>query len=181
MKLILTAILLILQPMSALACAELLDHEVRTLASKDKIKLCDAYQDKVVLIVNTASRCGYTDQYDGLEKLYDRYREEGLVVLGFPSNDFGAQEPGPEDEIRSFCRLTYGVEFPMFAKARVTRYASDPLYAGLAAAAGRFPSWNFHKYLLGRDGQLVADYPSAIEPLGKELVTAIERELARRE
>lgn len=162
-------VLLWILPMQALACASLLDHEVRSLDGDEYIHLCKAYEGKVVLVVNTASRCAYTDQYSSLEKLYRRYREQGLVVLGFPSNDFGAQEPGTEAQIRSFCRLTYGVEFPMFAKSRVTRYASDPFYKDLAAESGRYPSWNFHKYLIGADGKFIADYASAVEPLGGEL------------
>lgn len=177
MKMILLSGLFSLFAASASACPALLDHEVRKLAGDETVNLCDAYSGKVLLIVNTASRCGFTDQYDDLEALYKKYKSDGLVVLGFPSNDFGAQEPGTEKEIRSFCRLTYGVQFPMFAKTRVSQYGPDPLYRDLAASAGRFPSWNFHKYLLGRDGALVADFASAAEPLGDDIVGKIEQAL----
>ena len=106
----------------AMACeSELLDQDFRRLASTDEINLCEVYEGKVVLIVNTASKCGNTPQYDGLEKLYDQYGDDGLVVLGFPSNDFMGQEPGSEEAIEEFCRLTYGVEFPMFEKTSVKK------------------------------------------------------------
>lgn len=173
-------LLILLSPLSAMACAELLDHKVRELNGDKQVHLCEEYKHKVVLIVNTASRCGYTNQYDGLEKLYDRYKAQGLVVLGFPSNDFAAQEPGSEKEIQSFCRLTYGVQFPMFAKTRVSRYSADPLYKGLAKESGNFPAWNFHKYLVNRKGNLIADYASAVEPLGNVLVSDIENALKQK-
>jgi glutathione peroxidase len=160
-------------------CAPLLDVEVRTLDGKENVKLCEAYRDKVVLVVNTASKCAFTDQYGSLEKLYDEYRERGLVVLGFPSNDFGGQEPGSEREIRSFCRATYGVRFPMFAKSSVTARHADPLFDKLAAASGHYPRWNFHKYLIDRNGELVGDYASAFDPLQAPLLDDIERELAK--
>lgn len=175
-RLIFALMMIVISPVT-LACASLLDHKVRTLDGEQVIHLCEDYNDKVLLIVNTASRCAYTDQYDSLEKLYSEYQDQGLVVLGFPSNDFGAQEPGTEKQIKSFCRLTYGVQFPMFSKSRVTKYAADPLYKDLAAASGRYPAWNFHKYLIGRDGKLVADYPSAVEPMSDEVVSTIKREL----
>lgn len=156
------------------ACGELLNHEVRTLGTENRVNLCEEYAGKVVLIVNTASKCAFTPQYEGLEALYDKYRERGLVVLGFPSNDFGAQEPGTEQQIQNFCRLTYSVRFPMFAKTRVREDNADALYEALGETAGRYPRWNFHKYLLDREGRLAADFPSATEPESKELVQAIE-------
>ena len=128
---------------SAKECSSLLDHEVRILNEKNKVNLCEAYQGKVIMIVNTASRCAYTDQYDALEKLYSWYKDEGLVVLGFPSNDFGEQEPGTEAEIKSFCPLTYDVKFPMFAKTRVAQNNADPIYKELARVSGTYPRWNF--------------------------------------
>jgi len=131
-------------------------------------------QGKVVLVVNTASKCAYTPQYDGLEKLYERYRERGLVVAGFPSNDFAGQEPGTEPQIREFCRLTYAVEFPMFEKVRVRGAAADPFYSYLAREAGEAPRWNFHKYLLDRDGRVVASFPSNVRPDDRRLVAMIE-------
>ncbi len=158
-------------------CSNLLDFNVRTLNEKTQLKLCEEYQGKVILIVNTASRCAYTDQYDSLEKLYSQYKEQGLVVLGFPSNDFGQQEPGNETQIKEFCRLTYGVEFPMFEKTHAGKSNAHPMFQALANAAGRYPSWNFHKYLIARNGELVKDYASSIDPLNKNLVKEIRAQL----
>jgi glutathione peroxidase len=160
---------------SANQCPETLDFEVRKLASDEKVRLCDAYSGKVVLIVNTASRCGFTGQYDGLEKLYADYRDKGLVVLGFPSNDFGGQEPGSEENIQKFCRTTYGVKFPMFEKTRTKKGVADPLYEKLGKTAGEYPRWNFHKYLIDRNGKLVGSYTSFTRPQSGRLVRAIER------
>jgi glutathione peroxidase len=157
----------------------LLDVTVRTLNADEQINLRQVYQGKVILIVNTASKCGFTHQYEELEKLYAEYRHKGLVVLGFPSNDFANQEPGNEAEIQIFCRLTYGVQFPMFAKTRVTKKNADPLYKNLGEAAGEYPAWNFHKYLLDRNGNFVASYSSFTKPLSKKLVKRIESLLER--
>lgn len=156
------------------ACSKLLDFDRKPLAEESSVNLCDEYQGKVIVVVNTASKCGYTYQYDGLEELYSRYKSEGLVVLGFPSNDFANQEPGDEKQIKTFCRLTYGVKFPMFAKTHVARGTDDPLYKALARAAGTYPAWNFHKYLIDREGRLVANYPSRSEPLGGDLEAAVK-------
>ena len=157
------------------ACSPLLEHTVRVLADDREENLCAAYHGKVILFVNTASRCVYTPQYDGLEKLYEKYREQGLVVLGFPSNDFASQEPGTEKVIKDFCELTYNVKFPMFEKTRVTEHSAGPLYHALAkAAGGEYPRWNFHKYLLNRDGQLAASFQSSVRPEDPSLVQAIE-------
>jgi glutathione peroxidase len=153
----------------------LLDHETRRLGSDEVVNLKEAYAGKVVLIVNTASKCAFTGQYEGLEALYAGYRDRGLVVLGFPSNDFGGQEPGTEQQIQDFCRLTYGVKFPMFAKTQVREGKADPLFQGLAEAAGRYPKWNFHKYLIDRDGRMVDDYLSWTSPQSASVVEAIER------
>jgi glutathione peroxidase len=155
----------------------LLDHEARRLNSDETVNLLDVYGGRVVLVVNTASRCAFTGQYEGLEALYARYRDRGLVVLGFPSNDFGGQEPGSEEQIRDFCRLTYGVRFPMFAKTSVREGEADALFTRLAESAGRYPMWNFHKYLIGRDGRLVDDYSSVTAPQSDTLVNAIEGQL----
>jgi len=174
--------LLSLRPMHGLAADNrtgadgkpLLDVVVRTLNGKQQVNLAQAYHGKVILIVNTASKCGFTPQYDGLEQLYADYKDRGLVVLGFPSNDFANQEPGTEQEIQEFCRLTYGVKFPMFGKTRVRKANADPLYRRLGEAAGKYPSWNFHKYLIDRQGRLVASYSSFTKPLSKKLVRRIE-------
>lgn len=156
-------------------CPPALDFTLRTLNGDREISLCEAYRGKVVLIVNTASKCAFTPQYEGLEALYARYRERGLVVLGFPSNDFAHQEPGNEAQIQRFCRLTYGVQFPMFAKTRVRPPNADPLYTYLGNAAGGYPQWNFHKYLLGRDGRLAASYPSPVSPGDPAVIARIEQ------
>ena len=156
----------------------LLDQDFRRLASDEVVNLQAAYGGKVVLVVNTASRCGNTPQYEGLEKLYEQYGEQGLVVLGFPSNDFFGQEPGSEEEIQEFCRLTYGVRFPMFEKVSVKEGEAHPFYQQLAAAAGTYPTWNFHKYLIGRDGRLIAEFSPRTKPEDDKLVASIEDALA---
>jgi glutathione peroxidase len=163
---------------AAAACPETLDFRKRVLAGDQEVHLCEAYRDKVVLIVNTASKCAFTSQYEGLEELYSRYRDEGLVVLGFPSNDFGGQEPGTEQQIQEFCRLTYSVNFPMFEKTHARKGKADPLYQKLAELAGEYPKWNFHKYVIGRDGRLAASYSSFTGPRSKRLVRQIEALLA---
>jgi len=160
---------------AAATCAPALDFEVRRLAGDESVRLCDAYQGKVVLMVNTASKCGFTGQYEGLEALYDKYRDRGLVVLGFPSNDFGNQEPGTEAQIQEFCRLTYSVQFPMFEKIHVKKGKADPLYQYLAQQTGVYPKWNFYKYLIDRDGKVVDYFSSITSPESKKMVQAIER------
>ena len=156
-------------------CAPALDFEKRRLAGDETVRLCDAYQGQVILVVNTASKCGFTGQYEGLEKLYDKYRERGFVVLGFPSNDFANQEPGTEEQIQEFCRLTYSVEFPMFEKIHVKKGVADPFFAGLAEKAGAYPKWNFYKYLIDRNGNVVDYFSSITSPDSNKVVSAIER------
>jgi glutathione peroxidase len=164
---------------SAFACSDLLNAEYRPLAGKEKVNLCKAYEGKVLLVVNTASKCGFTPQYEGLEALNAKYADKGFAVLGFPSNDFKQQEPGSEKEIQEFCTLTYGVKFPMFEKVHVTKEEATPLYAKLAeASGGRYPTWNFYKYLIGRDGKVIADFPSKVAPDAPELTAAIDKALA---
>lgn len=176
----LVSLLLVITSLPVLACeGELLDQDFRRLASTEEVNLCESYHDKVVLIVNTASKCGNTPQYDGLEKLYDQYGEDGLVVLGFPSNDFLGQEPGTEAQIEEFCRLTYGVKFPMFEKTSVKIDNAHPLFVALADASGSYPKWNFHKYLVGRDGTLVSDFSPRTQPYDDDLVAAIEQALGK--
>jgi glutathione peroxidase len=162
----------------AAACPALLQHTFPRLQDEQPQSLCQ-YSGQVLLVVNTASYCGFTPQYEGLEKLHSRYRDRGLVVLGFPSNDF-AQEKGSNKEIADFCENTFGVKFPMFGKSAVRGSDANPLFKALAAQAGRQPQWNFHKYLVGRDGKVVDDYTSITGPDSATLVNAIERELARR-
>ncbi|MGY8562623.1 glutathione peroxidase [Paracidovorax citrulli] len=158
--------------------ADLLDLNYRPLAGKTEVNLEKQYGGKVLLVVNTASKCGFTPQYEALEGLQTRYAARGFSVLGFPSNDFKGQEPGSEKEIQEFCTLTYGVKFPMFQKVQVTGTGATPLYQRLTAATGVAPGWNFHKYLLSRDGRVVAQFPSKIKPDDPALVAAIERELS---
>jgi glutathione peroxidase len=136
-----------------------------------------AYAGKVVLVVNTASECGYTPQYEGLEALYRAYKDRGFVVLGFPSNDFGGQEPGGEEAIKEFCNRGYGVTFPLFEKVKTKGPDASAVYAFLAAKHGP-PRWNFHKYLVGRDGAVRAAFESGVAPDDPKLRAAIEEALA---
>lgn len=145
----------------------------------EPVSLCQ-FAGKVLLIVNTASECGYTPQYDGLEKLYRRYRDRGFVVLGFPANDFGGQEPGTNKEIANFCHVNYGITFPVFAKSTVVGAKANSFYKELAAKTGKAPQWNFHKYLLDRSGQPVAVFESAIEPNDPRITAQIEKLLVGR-
>jgi glutathione peroxidase len=141
----------------------------------------DDYRGRVLLLVNTASRCGFTPQYEGLEALYQRHRERGFAVLGFPSNDFGEQEPGSDAEIARFCKANYGVEFPMFSKIAVTGDAAHPLYRWLAALpdpVGGPVRWNFQKYLVDRRGRVVARYDSRVSPDDPALLSRLEALLA---
>lgn len=156
----------------------LLDQDFRRLASDEVVNLGDSYSGKVVLVVNTASKCGNTPQYEGLEKLYEEYRDDGLVILGFPSNDFFGQEPGTEEQIQEFCRLTYSIQFPMFEKVTVKEGKAHPFFDELAAASGTYPTWNFHKYLIGRDGRLIAEFSPRTQPYDEELLATIKGALA---
>ena len=138
------------------------------------------YRGRAVLVVNTASECGYTPQYAELQELWQRYRDQGLVVLGVPSNDFGAQEPGTEDEIRSFCTTRYGVDFPLTAKQSVIGTEAHSFYRWVAQELGEdaAPKWNFHKYLLDTNGDLAGLWPSAVSPLDPALVEAVQDALS---
>lgn len=159
------------------ACdAPLLDHSVRLLAEEKSLNLCETYKNHVVLVVNTASRCGNTPQYSGLEALYEKYQSQGLVVLGFPSNDFLGQEPGTEEEIQAFCRTTYDIRFPMFEKSVVKGDAAHPLFVALGQRS-EMPQWNFHKYLIGRDGQFLRSFAPGTKPEAAALVAAVEAAL----
>lgn len=156
-------------------CTQKSNFVNRRLDSDGEENLCEVYRGKVILVVNTASRCAFTGQYEGLESLYSEYKDRGLEVIGFPSNDFGNQEPGSEKSIKKFCRLTYGVEFPMYAKTRVKGDQADPFYKALSAAAGHSPRWNFHKYLIDREGRLAGSFSSFTSPQSKKLTAAIEQ------
>jgi glutathione peroxidase len=161
-------------PSLAQACSELLDVEYRRLASSDTVRLCNAYQGQVLLVTNTASKCGFTPQYEGLEALHAELQSRGFSVLGFPSNDFMGQEPGSEEEIAEFCTLTYGVKFPMFEKVSVKGDDATPLYRRLTEATGESPGWNFHKYLIDRDGKVVGSFGSRTKPDDPDLRAQIE-------
>ena len=171
---LLTALLLLAAAMNAEAapCSTLLAHKVSNILGETQ-DLCE-HAGKVVLVVNTASQCGYTPQYEGLQALHRKYSKRGLVILGFPSNDFGNQEPGSNKEIADFCDRTYAVRFEMFGKTSVAPGAS-PLFDGLAKATGERPRWNFHKYLVARDGRAVTSFPSKVEPESPELVAKLEQ------
>jgi len=161
---------------AAPACPAVLQHTLPRLQDEKPVKLCD-YTGKVVLVVNTASYCGYTAQYKSLEALSERYRSQGLVVLGFPSNDF-SQEPGDGAAIAAFCESTFGVKFPMFAKSSVRAGGNrtvNPLFAALAQRSGQAPAWNFHKYLIGRDGQQVISVASAVDPKDPGFIRDLEK------
>ncbi len=168
--------LLLLIPMGSTSseCSPALDFEVRYLNNSEPVRLCERYQGDVLLIVNTASKCAFTPQYEGLEALHHKYKKRGLAVLGFPSNDFGGQEPGTEEQIQTFCRLTYGVQFPMFEKTHAAQPNADPLYRYLGQASGEYPQWNFHKYLVDRQGRLVGSFKSHVRPDNPQLIKAIE-------
>ena len=177
MRFLAGALLLITATTTLSADADLLDQDFRRLASDDVVNLAESYSGKVVLVVNVASKCGNTPQYEGLEALYQEYGEKGLVVLGFPSNDFKGPEPGTEEEIQEFCRLTYKVKFPMFEKTTVLEGDAHPFFDQLAAAAGTYPTWNFHKFLIGRDGKLVTEFSPRTQPYDEKVVAEIESAL----
>jgi glutathione peroxidase len=160
-------------------CPALLNQTFNRLQDEKPQSLCQ-YSGKVVLVVNTASYCGFTPQYEGLEALYAKYGSQGLVVLGFPSNDFGQQEPGKANEIADFCFNTYGVKFPMFSKSTVVGKDANPLFASLTKATGKAPGWNFHKYLVDRQGHPVASFNSNVTPTSGQLVASIEKALAQK-
>jgi glutathione peroxidase len=162
---------------AATSCPAILKQTFNRLQDDAPQDLCQ-YAGKVVLVVNTASYCGFTKQYEGLEKLYAKYGGRGLVILGFPSNDFGKQEPGNAKEIADLCFNTYGVKFPMFAKSVVTGPDANPLHASLTKATGQAPKWNFTKYLIGRDGKVLEHFPSKVTPEDPALVGKVEQALA---
>jgi glutathione peroxidase len=161
-------------PATATTCPAVLKHSFNRLQDEAPQNLCQ-YAGKVILVVNTASFCGFTDQYEGLEALYAKYKDKGLVVLGFPSNDFGKQEPGTNKEIADFCFNTYAVKFPMFSKTVVSGPERNALFTQLVNATGTTPKWNFYKYLIDRNGRVVQSYNSMTKPLSKSLVGDIEK------
>lgn len=169
-----------LSAQAAPSCPALLQREMPRLQDEKPQALCQ-YAGRVVLVVNTASFCGFTSQYKALETLSTRYAERGLVVLGFPSNDFGNQEPGSNKDIAEFCENTFNVKFPMFSKSRVLPGQPDTnaLFAELAQRTGQAPKWNFHKYLISRDGRELRSFGSSVDPTGSAFTQELERLLAK--
>lgn len=162
---------------SANSCPDLLSFMKRKLDSTESVNLCKEYKGKTVLFVNTASYCGFTKQFTGLEALYANYKDKGLVILGFPSHDFNQED---DDEVKTgqICRLTYGVKFPMFEAISVKGDDVDPLYRMLAKKSGQAPKWNFYKYLMDKNGKVVNVYASKVKPSDKALISDIEASLA---
>ena len=152
---------------NAATCPEIYNHQITTLQG-EKINLCD-YQDKPILVVNTASKCGFTPQFEALEGLYSKYKGQGLLVIGFPSNDF-RQDPGDNKAIGDFCKMTYGVKFPMATKSAVTGANANPFYKQLAAKTGTAPQWNFYKYVIAPGGKEVTAFESTVSPDSAELI-----------
>jgi glutathione peroxidase len=178
--LVLIATFLFVQTISLLA-GSVYDIPLKDIDGKDTT--LKPYQGKVLLVVNVASRCGYTPQYKALEAVYEKYKDKGLVVLGFPCNQFGAQEPGTDDEIKQFCTLKYNVTFPMFDKIEVNGANRHPLYVTLAGQESPYPGnikWNFTKFLIGRDGKILKRFESKVTPDSPELTSAIEGALGGR-
>ena len=156
-------------------------HDLTLRALDGKELPLAPFKGKLLLVVNVASKCGLTPQYAGLEKLYQAYRDRGFVVLGLPCNQFAGQEPGSEDEIREFCSLNYGVSFPMFDKVHVKGPQQHPLYGALTGKDAPFPGdvgWNFGKFLVGKDGKILARFDSKVAPESAELTAAVEKALA---
>ena len=158
---------------NALACNDLLDTEMRVLDSSETVNLCK-FEEKVILVVNVASRCGYTYQYATLQKLYEEYKDEDFVILGIPSRDF-MQEYSNEEDVAEFCSTEYGVNFPMFATAKVRGKKAHPFYKKLKAESGFEPSWNFNKFLINKNGTVASTYGSGVKPDSPDLISAIEQ------
>ena len=157
---------------SSASCPESLDFNMKLLGEDKEINLCQEYFGKVILVVNTASKCGFTPQYEGLEKLYQKNKDKGLVVLGFPSHDF-YQEPGTESEIKDFCNLTYDVKFPMFSKTSVRGKNAHPFFKLLSEETGSSPKWNFHKYLIGKNGAIIDSFSTVTGPGSNRIIKKI--------
>ncbi|GAB3024009.1 glutathione peroxidase [Bowmanella dokdonensis] len=181
MKIRLIALFLSLTATSALAneCPDLLKFAKRKLNSQEVVNFCEAYQGKTLLVVNTASFCGFTPQFEGLEKLYSDYKDKNFVVLGFPSHDFN-QEADSEEKTAELCELTYGVQFPMFEPMPVRGEDADPFYRMLAEKSGTTPKWNFYKYLIDAKGEVVESYTSFTKPQDEDFVATLEKTLARK-
>ena len=163
---------LLLFSINAFSCSDLLDTDMRILDSAETKNLCE-YEGKALLVVNVASRCGYTYQYAGLQKLYESYKDKDFLVIGIPSRDF-LQEYSDESDVAEFCSTEYGVDFPMFSTVKVRGKKAHPFYKKLTAETGVTPSWNFNKYLISKEGKVISTYGSKVKPDSQELIAAIE-------
>ncbi len=173
MSLLLLTATALLPVAASAACTGPLNHKLTTLQGQPA-DLCE-YSGKVVMVVNTASYCGNTPQYKALESLYEKYKDQGFVVLGFPANDFGGQEPGSNKEVADFCERTYKVRFPMFSKSSVVQHGDNPVIPELAAATGDWPEWNFHKYLIDRSGKQIKSFAASTNPANPDVVGQVEK------
>ncbi|GAM57017.1 glutathione peroxidase [Vibrio ishigakensis] len=160
----------------AFACADILKVSQQKLNSTESIDFCQAFEGKTLLVVNTASQCGFTPQYKQLEALYQKYKQQGLVVVGFPSNDFN-QDRGGEENTAKVCYLDYGVTFPMVARTSIKGKNANPVFSKIAKQSGVSPRWNFYKFLIDKDGEVVATFPSSVSPTSGTLTDVIEQHL----
>jgi len=164
-------------PVMANQCGDILGHSMQQLNTRESVDLCDSYKGKTILMVNTASKCGFTPQFDALEALYQKYQDKGFVVLGFPSDSF-KQEYDDAEKTAEVCYLTYGVKFPMFSSSKVKGDDANPVFKALIAKTGETPSWNFNKYLVSGDEQTVKHFGSRTSPDDKDFIAELEKMLA---